>query len=151
MPSSLPYIIKKGRTLFLYAVAGGIAGLLELEVLHLITTHTALWYVYASALSSALSCVLGFVLRKVYVFNDRDMKTLGRQFISYLGVLVLIILISTTTMSFIVEHFGVPYVWAQALAGLVSGSIGFFINKQFTFHEPKRGWRHFFAAIKRLF
>lgn len=145
------YVIARTRTLIGYAAAGAVAGTIELTLVHILTTRTSVWYVYASAISAATSCLISFLLRKVYVFHDRNWKTFGRQLLAYIGVLILIILISTTTMSFLVEHFKLPYVLAQAVAGITSGLIGFFLNRQFTFHEPVSALNRMAARIKGWF
>lgn len=121
-----------------YAVVGAAASAAELTLLHYLTVHTALWYVYASALASVLSFVIGFVLRKVWVFRDPTWKDVPRQASLYLLSLVLVVGSNTLLMSFLVEHFHFQYLVAQFSAGLVTGLIGFAINRKFTFHIKGR-------------
>lgn len=116
-----------------YALIGALAAVCELSALHWLTVHTTIWYVYASALCSALSFVIGFVLRKIWAFEDRRWDGLSRQLFFYLLSLFLVVGANTLLMSFLVEHFALPYLEAQFFAGILTGLIGFIINRNLTF------------------
>ncbi len=116
-----------------YALVGAVAASAELTLLHTLTNHTALWYVYCSALSSIVSFIIGFILRKLWVFEDPTWSDVPRQASLYLLSLVLVVGTNTLLMSFLVEHYGFPYLPAQFSAGIITGLIGFVINRKFTF------------------
>lgn len=118
-----------------YALVGAVAAAAELSLLYTLTNHTGLWYVYCSALSSLVSFVIGFILRKLWVFEDPTWSDVPRQASLYLLSLILVVGSNTLLMSFLVEHFSFPYVLAQFSAGLVTGLVGFLINRKFTFGE----------------
>jgi putative flippase GtrA len=133
-----------------YALVGGLAGLAELALLHYLDTRTALWYVYSSVLASVLGFSISFVIRKVWVFRDPELKDLGRQLSIYAAALVLVIIINTSIVSFCVEHFHWPLLLAQLAASTFTGKIGYIINSRYTFRPPDTVLHRIEHAIARF-
>ena len=138
-------------TFIKYALSGGIAACAELSLLHLLTSRTSLWYVYASVLSSILGFTISFTLRKLWVFRDTHTRGLSRQLGIYALALALVIVLNTSLMSFLVVQHHLPYVLAQFCAGLVTGLVGFIINNRYTFHKPETKLAAWERKIKHLF
>ena len=141
------YLKHHGHKLYLffkYALAGGVAVAFELEIMHILTTKTPIWYIYASIISSLVSLSISFTLRKIWVFQDRSFKGLGRQVSLYLIAVAVVIGLNTILVSFWVEHFHFPYLEAQFFSGLVTGIAGFVINRYVTFRQPKGRIQQFF-------
>lgn len=118
-----------------YAAVGALASAFELSCLYLLTSRLHLWYLYGSIIVSCLSFVMSFLLRKFWVFNVKERETIVRQISFYLLTLLSILILNIFTISFLVEKIRLPYLLGQFIASLLSGSLGFIINRTITFKK----------------
>lgn len=118
-----------------YVIGGGITTLIELVILYLLTNKVGMWYVYSSIIVYGFGFTISFFIRKIWAYKDYDFSKTGQQFLVYILILSVTLVLNTLILTTMVRRFHFHYLLAQFLGGIVIGWLGFLINDKITFNK----------------
>ena len=98
-----------------FFISGGMSAIIGFSVLYGLTEYGRMWYLLSSVLSFILSDVFSFVVKKFWVFEERDIKEAKLQIFLYLGLSVMYIVISTGLLFIFVEQLHIQYIISQII------------------------------------
>lgn len=121
------------RKLIRYLCAGTTAAGANLGILFVLVHYFGVHYLAASILGVLGSMALGFALQKFWTFKDRVTHRMHFQFLGYLAVSSINLLINTGLMYLFVSRLGIWYLAAQVMAGVVIAITGYLGYHYFVF------------------
>ena len=98
-----------------FFISGGMSAIIGFSVLYGLTEYGRMWYLLSSVLSFILSDVFSFVVKKFWVFEERDIKEAKLQIFLYLGLSVMYIVVSTGLLFIFVEQLHIQYIISQII------------------------------------
>lgn len=110
------------------AVGAFVAGL-NLVLVFTLTDIVGIWYLLASVLSYVIAIIVNFTLQKFFVHKHMEKNTIKTQFVKYVLLGLLCLVLNTVGMYILVTGISVPYLYAQALI------IGLLAMFTFTMHR----------------
>jgi putative flippase GtrA len=121
-----------------FLVVGGINTVVAygLFVLFQLTVGDTIGYFGSLYLSYALAILLAFVLHRRFTFQVRGQRMIVVDFLRFVSVYAVTIVINTVALPLLVEVVGLHPVLAQALCVLVAMAISFVGHKWFSFRRP---------------
>ena len=121
-----------------FLVVGGINTVVAygLFVLFQLTVGDRIGYFGSLYLSYALAILLAFVLHRRFTFQVRGQRMIVVDFLRFISVYAVTIVINTVALPLLVEVVGLHPVLAQALCVLVAMAISFVGHKWFSFRRP---------------
>ena len=121
-----------------FLVVGGINTVVAygLFVLFQLTVGDTIGYFGSLYLSYALAILLAFVLHRRFTFQVRGQRMIVLDFLRFISVYAVTIVINTVALPLLVEVVGLHPVLAQALCVLVAMAISFAGHKWFSFRRP---------------
>ncbi len=125
--------LKTGKYFLGYAFVGGLSNSVEIGLLFLLVEIFGVYYLIASTSVFIFGSILTFIGRKFFVFKDKNLKNILRQFAKYVFMFVIGIVLNFFIMRFFVEGLKIHYVFAYIISILITGIIGFLWNKEITF------------------
>lgn len=125
----------KKNILLRYLVSGIVAASTNIGLLYVFTDLFKLWYLHASIIAFTSSVLISFTLQKFWTFNDRNIKNTHRQFINYIVVAILGVVMNTVAMYLLVDLFDIWYILAQILTGILIAIFNFLMYKFFIFNR----------------
>ena len=120
-----------------FLVVGGINTVVAygLFVLFQLTVGDTIGYFGSLYLSYALAILLAFVLHRRFTFQVRGQRMIVLDFLRFISVYAVTIVINTVALPLLVEVVGLHPVLAQALCVLVAMAISFVGHKRFSFRR----------------
>ena len=120
------------KQFFLYCIGGGFAFIIDVGGLYVFTEYLKIWYIFSATLSFILAAIFNYLFQRFITFKSVD-KNISRQFILFVIVAAIGLLINNTLLYLLVELAGIWYIFAKALAAIIVLMWNFFANKKFTF------------------
>lgn len=120
-----------------FAIGGLSIALAQILLLYILTEFVGLWYLLSSAISFCFAVITSFLVQKYWAFRDHSKERAVRQFLQFLIVAVIGIVINTASMFFWVDLLGVWYVLAQIITGFIIMVVNFTIYKFVIFRHTK--------------
>jgi len=121
------------RKLIRYLCAGTTAAGANLLILFVLVHYFELYYLTASVIGVLSSMLLGFALQKFWTFKDRITNRMHFQFLGYIIISGMNLVINTGLMYLFVSKLGIWYLAAQVLAGIVIAITGYIGYQHFVF------------------
>ena len=120
-----------------FLVVGGINTVVAygLFVLFQLTVGDRIGYFGSLYLSYALAILLAFVLHRRFTFQVRGQRMIVVDFLRFISVYAVTIVINTVALPLLVEVVGLHPVVAQALCVIVAMAISFVGHKWFSFRR----------------
>jgi putative flippase GtrA len=122
------------RLFILYVVFAGIATVVDLGLLFILTEFAKIWYLFSSIISSIMGMVTNYSLNKYYNFRDRR-RDIVRQFGVFASVAIVGIFLNQLILFILVEFAGLWYMFARMIAIVVVMFWSFFGHKKITFRK----------------
>lgn len=120
-----------------FAIGGLSIALAQILLLYVLTEFAGLWYLISSAISFCFAVITSFLVQKYWAFRDNSKERALRQFLQFLAVALIGIVINTASMFFWVDLLGVWYVLAQIITGFIIMVVNFTIYKFVIFRHTK--------------
>ena len=117
-------------TLVRFFAAGGLAVVLYYGALYALTEWAGLWYVASSAIAWALDLAVKYTLQKRWAFRNFDAATANRQLAQYIAMAIAFLLVGSALTVLLVEVFGVWYMTAQLILGVVFSAVSFLLCRR---------------------
>jgi putative flippase GtrA len=121
--------------LFRYICSGVTAAAGNLLILFTLVHYFGVHYLPASVCAVLGSMALGFTLQKFWTFRDHKTENVHVQFLGYVIIGGMNLLINTTLVYFFVSVLGVWYLLAQIFAGFFIAITGYFGYQRFVFKQ----------------
>ncbi|PIP29369.1 polysaccharide synthesis protein GtrA [Candidatus Kuenenbacteria bacterium CG23_combo_of_CG06-09_8_20_14_all_36_9] len=120
------------KQFFLYCIGGGFAFIIDVGGLYVFTEYLKIWYIFSATLSFILAAIFNYLFQRFITFKSVD-KNISRQFILFVIVAAIGLLINNTLLYLLVELAGIWYIFAKVLTAAIVLVWNFFVNKKFTF------------------
>ena len=117
---------------FKYIVSGLVPTSIELGLLFVLVEYLGVWYLLASAMVLTVSFCVSFTLRKFWVFKNNS-RLIMKQAGLYGALFTFDILVNLGLMYVFVDYFFLPYLFAQIIANIFLGIVGFLFNRYIIF------------------
>lgn len=100
-----------------FFISGGICAVVGFTILYSLTEYAGLWYLLSSIISFILTDILGFVIRKFWVFenNDIDIKKAKFQILLYVLLSITYLITNTGLLYILVEYLHIQYIYSQMI------------------------------------
>lgn len=121
------------RKLIRYLCAGTTAAGANLLILFVLVHYFDVHYLAASIFGVLGSMALGFALQKFWTFKDRVTHRMHFQFLGYISISGMNLIINTGLMYLFVSKLGIWYLAAQVMAGVVIAITGYIGYQHFVF------------------
>lgn len=122
-------------TLIRFVISGGIAMLTNLSSLFVLVHYFGFHYLFASVIAFVISIGVSFSMQKFWTFQDRPTEDIQAQFSRYLAIILINLALNTAILYTLADIFGVWYLLAQFISGIIIAFIGYFSYKHFVFTE----------------
>lgn len=118
-----------------YIISGGTSAVVNLFFLYFFTDILGIWYIISAILSFSFAFVVSFIFQKFWTFEDSSTNEVSVQVAGYLLVTLINLCINTLLIYFFVEFFGIHYLIAQIIAGILIACESFFVYRKFIFRN----------------
>lgn len=125
-------LINKNSRFIRYCIGGGFAFLVDLSLLYILTEYVRLWYLYSATLSFVVTAMVNYTIQKYWTFKNSERK-IGQQFLSFLIIQVIGLLLNNLTLYIFVEFVGLWYMLAKILAAGLVLIWNYWAGKKFVF------------------
>lgn len=117
-----------------FIISGGTSAVTNLSVLFILTHWYGVWYLYSSIVAVGVATVVSFILQKLWTFQNfsREVHT---QFPKHLALALSGIIANTALMYVFVEWFGIWYLFAQIVTGVILAFVNYAVYKTYIFRE----------------
>ena len=115
-----------------YVICAGVATLVDMGLLYLLTEYMELWYLYSAAVSYIAGMVINFTLNKTYNFRNRS-RRIAPQFGLFAGVAFIGLVLNQIILYLLVSMAGLWYIYAKVLTVCLVLLWSFYGHKRFTF------------------
>jgi len=125
-------IFGRFQQFFLYCLGGGFAFIIDIGGLYIFTEYFKIWYLFSATLSFVLAAIFNYLFQRFITFKSAD-KNIIRQFIFFVLIAAVGLLINNILLYLLVELVGVWYIFAKILAAAIVLVWNFFANRKVTF------------------
>lgn len=125
------------KQFFRHAVIGGTAFLIDYGILILLTEVAGLYYLWSATISFVVSLIFNYRFSMRYVFKRRTDISREKEFLIFLVLSVIGLLLNTLLLWIMVDHTHIHYLIAKLLATGIVTIYNFFSRKRFL--EKKKG------------
>ena len=118
---------------FKFIIAGGIAAIIDLGVLYILTAYVGFHYLTSVALAFITAFIASFTLQKFWTFRDHSIQNIHQQSIFYFAVSLGNFFLNTYLVYVSVEKIHIHYLVAQILVGGMIACLSFVLYKYVIF------------------
>jgi putative flippase GtrA len=115
-----------------YVICAGVATLVDMGLLYVLTEYLELWYLYSAALSYLAGMVTNFTLNKTYNFRNRS-RRIAPQFGLFAGVALVGLVLNQVILYLLVSLVGIWYMYGKVITVCIVLLWSFSGHKRFTF------------------
>ncbi|MCX6753876.1 MAG: GtrA family protein [Candidatus Nomurabacteria bacterium] len=112
-----------------FLVSGGIGVIFGFITLYSLTEYVGLWYILSAAITFVLSDVLGFILKKIWVFEDKNIKVIQKQIFLYIILSITYLITNTGLLYVLVEYLQIQYIISQIILTSILSFPSYFISR----------------------
>ena len=115
-------IIKNlAKRIMRFVVAGTISAFVMFGTLLLASEVFGLWYLASSVIAFVVTLLFGFVVQKFWAFQNKNTKVVHKQFLIFIIIALLNLIVNISAMYLLVDIFNIWYVMAQlVVTGMIS-------------------------------
>ena len=119
--------------LFRFGVVGALVSVMHLLLVFFLTDIVGVWYLYSTVISYVVATISNFFFQKFYVMRHMETSETHIQFVKYILLALLCLLINTVGMYALVELLHIPYVYAQILVLGFLAAFTFIVSRTYVF------------------
>ena len=116
-------------TLFRYLFFGGVVTVLNIILLYLFVEFLNFSYVLANVISMIICITITYILSKKYIFTKKVSIGVKKEFISYIVIAIISIIIDTTVLNLLTKKLAIYYLISKILATIVSTLSNYIMKK----------------------
>lgn len=125
----------QGNKVLRFLVGGGTAAFTQIFLLYVFTDWFRVWYLLSSIFSFCIAFVVSFLLQKLWVFRNKEIRGSHVQFVKYIIVGLFGIALNTSIMYTFVTILELWYILAQIVSGVIVAVFNFLVYRKFIFHK----------------
>lgn len=127
---------KKNKQFIKYCVGGGLAFLVDLSLLYVLTEYFGFWYLWSATLSFVVTAIVNYTIQKVWTFKNND-QAIAKQFFAFLSIQIIGLGLNNLTLYCLVEFIGLWYIFAKIFAAGLVLLWNYQVSKAFVFRVKK--------------
>jgi putative flippase GtrA len=117
-----------------FLISGGLAAVVNLSVLYILTDWFGWWYLTSATVSFFVSILVGFMLQKFWTFNHhQNHHPTHKQFLLYLIWMLLYLGLNIGLMYLLVDGFDLNYLVSQFITSGGLATLSFFVYSRVVF------------------
>ena len=120
-----------------FCVSGAIGASTSYIIFYILIEYVELWYLFSSMIAFIFSSIPGFMLKKFWVFKNKNIKIVRKQIILYLIIYSSFFLINAWFMHILVEHSNMSDKYAQIIMIIVLSILSYIVSKKVIFPTQK--------------
>ncbi len=121
-----------------YTLISFAGGALNLAILYSLTEFLGIYYIISAVISFILVGTINFTLHKVLTFKEKLKDKYFKEYFYFFSVCIFSYVLSILILYFLTEFAGNFYLFSQAIALILGGSLNFVFNKIYTFRAKKK-------------
>lgn len=129
-----PALVLTRVQLVKFIIVGGMASVVHLGVLALLTESLEVWYGVATTVGFGAGFGVSFTLQKYWTFQEKTRARLPKQAFAFFILQMVNLLLNFVLMYGLVEGAGIPYLVAQVIVLGALAAMTFVISKRSVFH-----------------
>lgn len=129
---------RTAREVVKYTLVSFMGGALNLAILYSLTEFLGVYYILSAAIGFIVAGINNFTLNKVWTFKENLKDKYFKEYFYFLSVSIFSYALSILLLYLLTEFAGIFYIFSQAIALIVGGSLNFVINKIYTFKAEKK-------------
>lgn len=122
-----------GTQFLRFGVVGGLVSGAHFVLVFFLTDIVGVWYLYSTIISYILATIGNFYLQKFYVMRHVEKNETHIQFVKYVLLALLCLLINTVGMYVLVELLDMVYLFAQVLVIGFLAVFTFIVSRTYIF------------------
>jgi putative flippase GtrA len=124
------------KLFFGYLIIGGLATLVDIGFLKILTDFVGIWYIYSVIIAYVIGAVVHYTLNKYVNFKNKS-KRIIIQFSLFLIISLIGLLINISLIYMLVEFIDIWYIYAKIIATAIAFVSNYFLNRNITFRLLK--------------
>ncbi|MDD5101918.1 MAG: GtrA family protein [Endomicrobiaceae bacterium] len=116
-----------------YFFASGIALVVDMGMLFVLTEYCHLYYLLSSTISFLLGIFITYLFSKLYIFNKTSVKSKTMEFSIFLLIGLIGLLLNNLFLYVLTEYFDVYYMFSKCIVVIITYLWNFFARKKFIF------------------
>ena len=125
------------RQFIKFALAGGMATLINLICLYFFTDFFGVYYLLSALFAFLIADISKYLISKGWVFNWRRKKRFFNIYFKFFTVGIIVLILNILFLYLFTEFLGIYYLLSQIMAIALSFWINFFGNKFWTFNKDE--------------
>lgn len=110
-----------------------IGNVLGYGLYYILIHYFGVWYISSFIYAFILNCIIGFVVKKFWVFRDKNIKIIKRQLILYTIISIIYFGVETIIVLLLVESLHIQKEIAPIVTAIFLSFVSYVVNKKFTF------------------
>lgn len=123
--------------IFRFIVSGGVAAVIDLGVLYLLTAYAGFHYLTSVVIAFIIAFIASFTLQKFWTFRDHSIQNIHQQSIFYFAIALGNFFLNTYLVYVSVEKIHIHYLVAQILVGGMIACLSFVLYKYVIFAQQE--------------
>lgn len=126
----LKYTKNKYLILFRYLVTGGIVTLINILLLYIFVEIFKISYILSNIISTSICITITYIISKKIIFTEKVKIGVKKEFLSYIIISIISIIIDTIILNILIENFSTYYIISKILSTCVSTITNYFLKKK---------------------
>lgn len=116
----IDYTENKKLIFFRYICTGGTVTLINIILLYVFTEFASINYVLSNIISMLICIIITYILSKKIIFTKKVKIGTVKEFISYIIIAIISIIIDTAIMKLLTEKLAIYYIISKIIATCIS-------------------------------
>jgi len=129
------------------SIAGSTAAVTDLFFLFIFEHFLDWHYMFSVNIAFAIAVLVNFSLQKYWTFEKKEVSVIHIQFMKFISVSGLNLILNASLMYILVTYFGVWYLLGQILVTICLAGMNFLFYRRFIFADEVRFPRHLGAIV----
>lgn len=121
-----------------YTLISFTGGAFNLAILYSLTEFLGIYYILSAVISFIVIGTINFTLHKVWTFKEKLKDKYFKEYFYFFSVCIFSYVLSILILYLLTEFAGIFYIFSQAIALILGGSLNFVFNKIYTFKAEKK-------------
>ena len=115
-------------TLFRYIVTGGFVTVINLILLYIFVEVFKINYIFSNIISMIICISITYFISKKIIFTKKVRIGVKKEFLSYIIIAVISIIVDTTILNVMTEMFNIYYIISKIIATGFSSFLNYFLK-----------------------
>jgi putative flippase GtrA len=120
-----------------FFIGGGPGVLVYYGFYYSLTDIFNIYFIFSSIIGSVPSILVSFVIKKYWVFENKNNEFIRKQLYHYLLLSIPTLFGNITLLWVLVDYLKFHFLLSQVALTLLFGTVGFIISRKIFFHKPR--------------